>query len=312
MKSKNKYPWALIVGSSFFLLFITFSCSLFKKAHSPETLTSPSPIKDQNQSLLQAPNSAAAISGLPEAEMAMATRNYSKALEIYHTYLEKEPDQIKIKNDFLTALAQIKKEADSLKNKGKYSSALSFYRLIFKYSQNLTPEEKNLAFASSDLTNEIRECRVKLQRNEAEKAFQAGQFDQAINLLVIGLQEYPEEPSLKTYLTQILQELISQAQVAMASKDWLRAGQLYSLLKSSRLKHEKTLAPFPLSLEEINKSIKYCSQQLTNLGLIEYRKGNLKEAIALWEKILLFQPENEEIKRAIQTAKAQLEKIKKD
>ncbi len=66
-----------------------------------------------------------------------------------------------------------------------------------------------------------------------------------------------------------------------------------------------------LNLEEIEKDIKECSRNLTNLGIIEYRKGNLKEALAIWGQILVFEPDNEEIKKAIQTARAQLEKIKK-
>lgn len=311
MNSPKGLRLTLLILSTFLFLFITLSCSFFHKSRSPETSTSPTQAPDQSQPFASAVNLTPAISGLPEAEKAMAAGDYSQALEIYHAYLAKEPNQVKIKNDFLAALAHVKKEAESLKNRGKYSSALSFYRLLSKYSQNLTPEEKNLVFASSDLTKEIKDCRVKLQRYEAEKAFQAGQPDQAINLLVAGLQEYPEEPSLKSYLTEILDELKAQARLAMASKDWAQAGQLYFRLKSTFLKHEKFLTNFPLSLEEMNKAIKYCSQQLTNQGLIEYRKGNLKEAISLWEKILLFQPDNEEIKRAIQTAKTQLEKIKK-
>jgi hypothetical protein len=45
--------------------------------------------------------------------------------------------------------------------------------------------------------------------------------------------------------------------------------------------------------------------------LEQYRKGNLAEAIAVWQGILLFDPDNIEIKKAIDTATEQLKKLQK-
>lgn len=294
-------------------LFMALGCSILKKPASERRKAEAERTESQEQSLpvSQPLEVDTNIAGLPEAEEALASGAYSKALEIYHTYLEKNPDQVKIKGDFLAALDLVKKEADTLKKKERYSAALSYYRLLLKYGQNLGQDAEKLSFRPADLSKEIKECRVKIQKNEAERAFQAGQYEEAINLLVTGLQEYPDEDILKSYRNQIIKEIATSAQLAMASKDLATAGKLYSLLKSSLVRHKNYFSNFPFTLEELDKSIKSCSQQLTNLGLIEYRKGNLKEAIAIWEKILVFQPENEEIKKAIQTAKAQLEKIKK-
>jgi cytochrome c-type biogenesis protein CcmH/NrfG len=44
--------------------------------------------------------------------------------------------------------------------------------------------------------------------------------------------------------------------------------------------------------------------------MVEYRKGNLKGAISVWESLLAFDPDNEQIKKAIETARAQLQQIK--
>lgn len=292
-------------------LFFVPGCSLFKRPASEKKTPEKVENKDKPYPISQPRKIEVNISGLPEAEEALASGAYSAALEIYQAYLEKNPAQVKIKSDYLAALDIVKKEADTLKKKERYSSALYYYRLLLKYSQNLGQEAEKLSFRPADLQKEIRECRVKIQRKEAEKAFQAGQNEEAINLLISGLQEYPDEEILKSYLNQIIKEIAASAQLAQASKDLATAGKLYSLLKSTLVRHKNYLYLFPLTLEELDKSIKYSSQQLTNLGLIEYRKGNLKEAIAIWEKVLVFQPENEEIKRAVQTARAQLEKIKK-
>ncbi len=310
MKTTTSSMRALLSITCLSLLMVS-SCSLLKRPATNKNKIEKAESQEKSVVASQPQKSEAPLSGLPEAEEALASGAYSAALEIYYAFLKKNPDQGKIKSDFLAALDIVKREADALKKKEKYSSALFYYELLVKYGQNLGQEEERLSFRLADLPKEIRGCRVKLQRSEAEKAFQAGQNEQAINLIISGLREYPEEEIFKIYLDQILKEIASSAQRALDSKDWANAGKLYSLLKSSLTKHKTYLSPFPLTLEEIDKSIKNCGQQLTTLGLIEYRKGNLKEAIAIWEKILVFQPENEEIKKAIQTAKAQLEKIKK-
>jgi len=295
----------------FLIVLLTSGCSLFKKPalekEKPERREGP----EKSQPANQPSEIKTLLSALPEAEQAMASGAYSHALEVYQSFLEKNPAEDKIKSDYFEALEMVKREADNLKKKEKYVSALYYYRLLLKHSQQLGQEAGKLSFRQADLQSEIKECQVKNQKAEAEKAFKAGQYEAAINSLTTGLKEYPEEEILKSYLTQVIEAIYSQASLALDTKDWAMAGRLYSILKTLGLNHKNYLASFPLSLEEIDKSIKNCSQQLTNLGLRQYREGNLKEAIAIWEKILVFQPENEEIKKAIQTAKAQLEKIKK-
>jgi len=48
---------------------------------------------------------------------------------------------------------------------------------------------------------------------------------------------------------------------------------------------------------------------LTKAGLEEYRKGNLAKAIAVWEGLLSFDPNNVEIRKAVDTARIQLNEI---
>jgi len=295
----------------FLLIFLSSGCSVFKKPALEKEKPERSGNPEKSQTGHQPPETREPASALPEAEQAMASGAYSHALEVYQSFLEKNPADEKVKADYLEALEKVKIEADNLKKKEKYLSALYYYRLLLNHSQQLGQEARNLSFRQTDLQLEIKECRVRNQKAEAEKALKAGQYEAAINSLISGLKEYPGEEILKSYLTEVIEAIYSQASLALATKDWGTAGRLYSMLKTIGSNHKNYLASFPLSLEEINKSIKNCSQQLTNLGLKQYREGNLREAIAIWEKILLFQPENEEIKKAIQTAKAQLEKIKK-
>lgn len=305
------YSITALLEVIFLFIFLSSGCSLFKKPALEKEKPERSENPEKSQTANKPPEIKTLLSALPEAEQAMASGAYSHALEVYQSFLEKNPAEDKIKSDYFEALEMVKREADNLKKKEKYVSALYYYRLLLKHSQQLGQEAGKLSFRQADLQSEIKECQVRNQKAEAEKAFKAGQYEAAINSLTSGLKEYPEEEILKSYLTQVIEAIYSQASLALDTKDWAMAGRLYSILKTLGSNHKNYLASFPLSLEEIDKSIKNCSQQLTNLGLRQYREGNLKEAIAIWEKILVFQPKNEEIKKAIQTAKAQLEKIKK-
>jgi hypothetical protein len=49
---------------------------------------------------------------------------------------------------------------------------------------------------------------------------------------------------------------------------------------------------------------------MTRQGLEHYRKGELSAAISAWRRLLLFDPENAQIKKSIESASAQLKKIK--
>jgi cytochrome c-type biogenesis protein CcmH/NrfG len=57
------------------------------------------------------------------------------------------------------------------------------------------------------------------------------------------------------------------------------------------------------------EGIAACREGLTKTGLEEYRKGNLAKAISVWEDLLSFDPDNTEIKKAVDTARTQLNKV---
>jgi cytochrome c-type biogenesis protein CcmH/NrfG len=69
--------------------------------------------------------------------------------------------------------------------------------------------------------------------------------------------------------------------------------------------------PVAFSKEALTKAVAVCRESLTKAGLTEYRKGNLAEAIAVWKGLLSFDPDNAEIKKAVNTARTQLDGIKK-
>ncbi len=294
------------------LLFLTTTnCSLIKKPatkiEQPKT-GQPATGQPTHREKLAAE---AAPPVAPEAKEALAARDYPKALEIYQAYIKQRPTDTSLQADYLAAVEAIKREADEAKKSGDFRAAISGYRLLLANYDTFARIPPGVSFGLSGLQKELRECRVGLQKTEAEKALKAKQYERAVNLLTEGLNDYPEDSSLQETFRQVAKEINLSAAAAREKKDLATAGKLYALLRAIIMKNKNYASIFPFHLEEIEKAIKNCGDSLTNSGLVEYRKGNLKEAIAIWESILIFQPENEEIKKAIQTARAQLEKIKK-
>jgi len=61
----------------------------------------------------------------------------------------------------------------------------------------------------------------------------------------------------------------------------------------------------------LSEKIKSCRKILFENGLEQYRSGSLDQAISIWKTILTFDPENQEIKRAVDIATLQLENLQK-
>jgi hypothetical protein len=52
----------------------------------------------------------------------------------------------------------------------------------------------------------------------------------------------------------------------------------------------------------LDVKIENCRKILFENGLERYRSGNLPQAISIWRSILRFDPENPEVKKAVDTA----------
>lgn len=67
----------------------------------------------------------------------------------------------------------------------------------------------------------------------------------------------------------------------------------------------------PFTKADLKAGIDRLSANLMEKGLMEYRKGNLEAAIALWRGILSYDPSHAEAAKSVQTASTQLDNLKK-
>ncbi len=92
-------------------------------------------------------------------------------------------------------------------------------------------------------------------------------------------------------------------------KNFGGAGTIYRELLSSAI---ATDIPGLLTFDKgyILKQISGCTNALAENGLMKYREEKLDEAIGIWGKILAFDPGNQAIAKAVQTAIKQRQQLK--
>jgi hypothetical protein len=108
-----------------------------------------------------------------------------------------------------------------------------------------------------------------------------------------------------------MEELKGLAERALARKDFVAAGKGYAVLWREYPMAQQVGLSLSFSRNDVDEGIKNCRTQLTREGLDQYRKGNLKEAIVIWQGLLQFDPDNAEIQKAVDTATEQLRKLQK-
>ena len=113
----------------------------------------------------------------------------------------------------------------------------------------------------------------------------------------------------------LLESIKDRADLDFNRKDFVRAGRTYRIL----LRNYSSISRLKRSLSYdaglLNTRIETCRKILFEHALRQYRSGNLTQAISIWRNILTFDPENQEVKKAVDKAIVQagnLEKIKLD
>jgi len=234
-----------------------------------------------------------------------------KALDSCSRALEMHPQDEAILQECVRILEEIKQRADSALNRKELASAEKDYVLLQKNLSRFELIKTMLSFSPPSLSRQIQECRLAFGERQAQESLRAGDFLKGLEFYKAEYAEHDEDVGAATALRKAMEEIKRRADEAAAKGDYISAGKAYFLLASDYALYKK-LAPSPsYSKDALEEGIKECRLELTQKGLELYRKENLAEAIVLWQGILLFDPDNIEIKKAIDTATEQLKKLKK-
>jgi tetratricopeptide (TPR) repeat protein len=179
----------------------------------------------------------------------------------------------------------------------KTSGALFVAALLLE-SCAFTPQGMRPAGQYGQLGTIIEEGQALLSRHE---------YAQALILLEDGYRMYGDSDLLESFLAAAQQAKAAGDQ-SLERMDFARAGMLYRTLQESALLKEAAGRSNAID-HGLEKQIRECSRMLTERGLKKYREENLGDAIALWEKVLLFDPNNRAVLKAIDTASRQRKRL---
>jgi len=135
-------------------------------------------------------------------------------------------------------------------------------------------------------------------------------YRRAIELM--SNRNHPGSPAVgmeKEYLTAI-NGLIATGEEFHSHGDYEAAGQSFRAALDFYPVKSSLRGRVKLDPQQLKKQLETCASRLLDQGLIEYRNGNLQNAIRKWKEIVVFDADHKEALKAIETATVQLRSLK--
>ncbi len=246
-----------------------------------------------------------------EPQQQIAGGNYQQALDYYIVACEKHPDDENLLTNYIITVKRINQIGSTAFEAENFILAVRIYSILLKNFSHFREFVRSLPFTKNSLRNHVRDCKINLSERQSRQYLEAHNFRKAINSYRTSYLQYPNDPVLTTNLINVILDMKFLAEIAISKEDFLSAGRIYYALRKEQKYFNKFYKSLSIPKEFLDEGIENCRLQLTKRGLEQYRKGNLAEAISIWKGILEFDPDNQQIKKAIETATTQLKSIKK-
>jgi len=139
----------------------------------------------------------------------------------------------------------------------------------------------------------------------ARQYMESGEYQKAIDIYSAECRKQPQDPPLMKEYAKSLNGIKSTADKALEKSDFASAGRTYFVLQNNYAKFNDVDKMLSFDNAYLKTKLSYCKKSLSVQGFQEYRKGNLNKAISLWQSLLAIDPNNEDIKVTVKTAKQQ-------
>lgn len=150
-----------------------------------------------------------------------------------------------------------------------------------------------------------------LLRKKVAAMLEKKSYRRAIELMTDRKQ--PGSPAAgmeKEYLLAV-NGLIATGEESLSHGDYAVAGQFFRAALDSYPVQPSLRGRVRRSQAELRKQLDTCANRLLEQGFMEYRSGNLENAIRKWKEIIFFDPGHKEATKAIETATVQLRVLQK-
>lgn len=242
-----------------------------------------------------------------------AAGDYAEAIGLHRDLYAKAPGNGAVLASYVATVEDVKRAGDGARGRGNYVAAEGAYRALIAGWDGISAFAGKLTFKRADIEASLRDCRVARCEREFQKELRAGDPAKALGAYLAGFKQYPGDKSLRAAYARSVSEIRAIGAKALTAKDFALAGKINGLLLGNIASVEALGGPAErgaADTRELTEALRVCASGLTNRGLAEYRKGDLEKAIATWSDLLTFDPGNAEIKKAVETAKAQLARLR--
>lgn len=238
--------------------------------------------------------------------------HFQKALDRCQDEYRGNPKETERLKQYVEAIEYIKAFADMAFQREEFISAGGAYALLLKNFPRFKPFASTLSFEKNHLTLRIRTSQILILERQVSSHLNTGNIQRVIDLYQDLHQRGPPDPVVQRDYISLLEQIKTHADLAFERNDPVLAGCIYRIL----LRNFSAFRPIGHFLsynrELLNTNIKKCKKRLFENGLEQYRAGNLTIAISTWKSILIFDPENTEVKKALTTALAQSKNLERD
>lgn len=146
---------------------------------------------------------------------------------------------------------------------------------------------------------------------EDASAFLAkGNYAAALDILSARYEKNRGNTEARDAFSRTLQIVRGKGDDAFAGSDYEKAGIIYRLLLRHLMRNDTITKTLPFTSSYLSGGIEKCAKALTDSGLASYGSGDLENAIRIWQSVLTFDPNNTDVKKAIETATIQLRTLK--
>jgi tetratricopeptide (TPR) repeat protein len=143
------------------------------------------------------------------------------------------------------------------------------------------------------------------ETGSTKKLMKTGDHQKTIDVYKAEHAEHPQDRILVKEYLKSLEEMKIAADGAFDREDYASAGKTYNVLLKNYPDFKTFTHLLSFDRAKLNARLTECKTALSKKGFQEYRQGNLSEAISLWQGYLAIDPNNADIKKAVNTATLQ-------
>jgi tetratricopeptide (TPR) repeat protein len=246
-----------------------------------------------------------------QAQMEVQAGNFQRAIDLWKETYQESPGNLHIRNGYVKTLESIKSRGDLAFSTSDFRLAERIYEVLGKNWIHYSQLSPFLSFRKDFFEKKIKISRCLYTEEQISSHMKAGEFRKAIDLCREMFKKYPQDSDVRSGYVRILESVKTSGDRAFTARDFALAGSVYEIVLRNMSPVNRLNGSLSFNSDGLTAKIRNCRKILFESGLEQYRSGNLNQAILLWKSILAFDPEDREIKRAVDMATLQYSNLQK-